>query len=116
MVQPLIEYGEKLHIVTRRRYETDMSNHFVGILRASVNSIIRVHGYAFVFDDEKKEYFRHPELRTRIFGLDKADFIVNLIHPETELDEVVYEVKDDRLFATDNRRFSLDITEYSLRG
>ena len=113
MPQNLIDVGEKIHIITRRIFDGDLRRHFSGTVRAIDGATVRAQGYTFVFNANANEYRRRPEVRTRIFGLSDAQLIVNVIHPETILENMVYVVRNDRLVVTDGGKFTLDVNEFS---
>lgn len=108
----VVEIGEKIHIMTRRRFEQDMRRHFVGSVLTSDGSIVRMEGYTFVFDPHKDNYDKRPEKRIRIIDLSGSGHIVNIIPKETVLEKVIYNISDRRLVVTDEKTFSLDINEF----
>lgn len=112
MPQSLIEVGEKLHIITRRMFESDLRRHFAGTVRAVDGAVVRVQGYTYVFNANAQEYRRRPEVRTRIFALGDAQLIVNVIPSETDLERTLYVVRDGRLVVSDGGKFNLDVNEF----
>ena len=50
MSDPAIKVGDKLHIITRRRFENDVRRHFVGEVTAIFGELQEIRGYAFVFE------------------------------------------------------------------
>ena len=114
MSEQVIEVGDKLHIITRRLFEGDNRRHFAGEVTGVSGDLQEVRGYTFVFNRGTNEYKKRPELRTRIFSLGQADFIVNKIPREVAMESLEYRTKDKRLVITDSRNFSLDINEFGL--
>ncbi len=111
-----IEVGEKVHIIERRAFETDVRRHFLGEVIAKGPTTIRVHGHVFVFDEATGEFKRHADARTRVIPL--ADARVNLIvlPPEADLTKVRYEHSaDGNLYVSDGTTFSLAINEFGFR-
>jgi len=108
----VVKIGEKLHIITRRKFDQDLRRHFVGIVLALEGSIVRMEGYTFVFDAHKDVYIKRPEKRIRIFDLSDSGHIVNVIPKEAELEKVTYKISELRLFVTDGKSFSLEINEF----
>jgi hypothetical protein len=108
----VLKIGEKLHIMTRRAFETDLRRHFVGVVKKVGDNIVRVEGYVFVFDTRSSQYVRKPETRTIIIPLTDARYIINVIPPSTKLDKVTYLTERDNLLATDGRHFKLEISEF----
>jgi len=112
MSAEIIRVGDKLHIMTRRLFETDLRRHFVGeVLRAS-GSFVEIRGYTFIFQEGMNEYRRLPEERVRMFSLGEAGHIVNKLPGETEVGSIGYQVVDSRLVVSDGRSFSLPINEF----
>jgi len=112
MSEQVIEVGDKLHIITRRLFEGDARRHFVGEVTGISGELQEVQGYSFVFNRGTNEYKKRPELRTRIFSLGQADFIVNKIPREVAIESLEYRIIEKRLVITDRKRFSLDINEF----
>jgi hypothetical protein len=108
----VIEVGDKLHIITRRLFEGDVRRHFVGKMTKISGEVQEVQGYAFVFNRTTNDYKKRPQLRTRIFSLGQADFVVNKIPREVAIESLEYRFIEKRLAVTDNGDFSLDINEF----
>ena len=109
----VVEISEKVHIMTRRKFEQDIRRHFVGTVLASDGTVVRMEGYTFIFDAHKDNFTKRPEKRTRIFDLSDSGYIVNIIPKETVLEKVIYTFTPDRrLVVTDEKSFSLDIHEF----
>ena len=104
--------GEKLHIMTRRNFATDHSRHFVGVVASTNGTMARLKGYTFVFNPDSATYQKIPEVRTRIFGLDDGQHIINVMHPNAILDALHYSIIADRLMLTDGVKFSMDVNEF----
>ena len=107
-----IEVGDKVHVITRRLFEGDLRWHFAGEVTAVAGVLQEISGYSFVFNKGANEYRRRPELRTRIFSLGQADFIVNKIPGDVALESLAYRIVDGRLVITDGKAFALDINEF----
>jgi hypothetical protein len=108
----IIEPGEKIHIITRRYYEADIKRHFLGVVLAVEGAVVRVEGYVFVLEEFSNKYVKRQDKRIRIFGLADGMHIINVIHPNADIEHVRYSVKDNRLTITDGETFSLDINEF----
>lgn len=54
----VIEAGEKLHIMYRSLYEKSTSRHFVGEVVAVKDSLCRLRGIVFIYDNKKTEFIR----------------------------------------------------------
>lgn len=112
MSQSAIEVGDKLHIITRRRFESDVRRHFVGEVIGISGELHSVQGYAFVFTPGANEYKRRSESRTRLFSLGEEGLIVNKIPREIAIASLEYRSVEKRLVITDGKHFSLDINEF----
>ena len=75
--------------------------------------MIRVDGYAFVFNPVTLDYVLRPEFRTRIFGIGDPSEIVNIIPRASMLERMRYELQEGRLVVTDGVSVALDINEYN---
>ena len=113
----ILQKGEKLHVVTRRLFETDLKRHFAGEVVDVSETVVRLSGYAFIFDAWANMYTKRPEKRERIVPLGDSGFILTLIPSEVDLEKLQYAMsKDNRLIMTDGKDFSLDIHEFGARA
>jgi hypothetical protein len=110
--EPAIEVGDKLHIITGRRFENDVRRHFVGEVIAISGELHKIQGYAFVFESGVNEYKKRPEQRTRIFSVGQEGFIVSQIPREVAIESLFYRVAGKHLVVTDGGTFTLDINEF----
>jgi len=109
----LVKPGEKVHVVTRRRFEDDVRRHFVGEITLIDGTAVRMQGNAFIFDAAKNQFLKKPEERTTIVDLAESGYIVNMIPHDVDIGELVYTLSDrKRLTLTDNKNFRLDINEF----
>ncbi len=111
----MLKEGEKVHVVQRRSFESDVRRHFIGEVQEANDVVARVFGYVFVFDKGKNSYIRLPESRTRILSLTDAALIINLLPDAARIEKARYTTnKDMRLVVTDGETFSLDINEFGV--
>ena len=109
----LFEVGEKVHVVERRLFDTDVRRHFCGVIDAVDTGAIRVTGYVFVYDPGTSGYVRSASQRTRTVPTAASGFVINLVPSETKTEDVRYEVDGNgHLTVTDGDGFSLDINEF----
>ena len=73
---------------------------------------MRVRGYVFLYDSGTTVYLRSTEQRTRVISLTGDGLIINIVPPETNIEEVRYEDQEGRLVVTDGEAFRLDINEF----
>ncbi|MGB2768204.1 MAG: hypothetical protein WBC88_00565 [Candidatus Zixiibacteriota bacterium] len=110
----VLEQGDKIHVMTRRRFEEDLRRHFVGEIQAATDTAIRVEGYTFVFDGTANEFVKRPEIRVRIFGLADSGNIINVLPRTVDIKKVYYgQSEDKRLMLADGESFTLDINEFT---
>ncbi len=108
---PIVESGDKVLIVTRRLFSSDVRRHFVGTIDRVGGSNMRAHGYAFVLDVEAGQFVRRKAQRTRIFKLDNH-LVIFLLPADTDASKVRYERKDgDILLVTDGAALQLNLNE-----
>ena len=112
MSEPAIAIGDKLHIITRRRFENDLRRHFVGEVIGISGDLQLVQGFGFVFVVGANEFHKLPEQRTRLFSLGQDGLIVNKIPSTVAISSLEYRVQDRRLVVTDGKHFALDINEF----
>ncbi len=109
----LIDVGEKVHVIERRLFETDVRRHFCGEVERCEDNAIRVRGYVFTFDSSLSQYVRSDGERVRILPLATSGFIINVAPADTQVKNVGYILSaDGRLVVTDGGSFSLDINEF----
>lgn len=108
----LLDVGDKVHVIERRLFDSDVRRHFFGEIERVDSSAIRVTGHVFVFDSRSSTYIRNTQLRTRIIPLAAGGYVINVAPPDINVDDVRYVERDGRLVATDGGEFNLDINEF----
>ena len=112
----ILQVGEKVHIIERRYFESDLRRHIVGEIMKIHATALRIKGYVWVFDGNIGEFVRRSELRERVVVLGDR-LTINVIPGEVELSEVTYvHDKDKGLFVTDEKDFRLEVNEFSVRS
>lgn len=112
----LIEPGEKIHVIMRRTFESQVRRHLAGEVIAVSGAAVRVTGYVFIYDDRAARYVRKNSKRTTILDLGSSGYIVNIIPPSVDLESVRYETIDrEELFFTDGKDYRLNINEFGPR-
>ena len=107
--------GEKVHIIYRRNFETEVRRHFIGEITESNESIVRLQGKAVIFDTSKNMYIKKTETRITIIDLSESGYIVDIIDKSINIDDLSYSTdQNKRLILTDNKNFKLDINEFGL--
>jgi hypothetical protein len=112
----VLAVGDKLHIATRRLFAEDAHLHFVGETSAVSGDLFRVAGYAFVYDPGSNSYFKHPELRTRLFSISDPAREITVLPRLLEMGSLQYEIAEGRLMLVDGRGFTMEIAEFGSGG
>lgn len=111
----LVEAGEKVHVVVRRTFETDLRRHFIGEIREVSGSVARVDGFFMVFDKNKNAFVRKPGLRVTVMDLSSSAYWVNIIPKNVKIGDMKYTHDSDRgLTISDGDAYSLDISEFGV--
>jgi hypothetical protein len=107
----ILKKGEKVHLIHRRRFESEARRHFVGVVEDYEGGVARVSGYVFAVDRSKYVFVRRPEKRTRIVSLISGDLLANVIPPEVDLEKIHYKVENKVTRVTDGANWHLDLSE-----
>jgi len=109
----LLEINEKVHVVIRRTFETDLRRHFVGEIKLAIGSIARIEGYFVIFDKNKNTFIKKPSQRVTIMDLSSSGYWVNIIPKDVQLADLKYHYNNNNnLTITDGKLFELDINEF----
>ena len=108
----ILALGDKVHIATRHLFAGDAHVHFVGEVSAVDGALFRAVGYAFVYDPASNTYFKHPELRTRLFSIEDSGRDITVLPRKLDMDSVQYDVVEGRLTLLDGRGFSMEVAEF----
>lgn len=113
MKSAILQSGDKIHVMHRRRFEKDVRRHFVGEVEAYDHGLARASGYVFVIDDLSSHLFvKRPDRRTKLVPITSGDVIVNVLPSSLDLEKVRYELKQRSLFVTDGASWSMDVKEF----
>lgn len=108
----VVSVGEKVHVIERRMFESDVRRHFFGTVERVDAVMMRLVGYAFIYDSGMSAYVRGRELRTRIIPLAGAGLVINVAPEDANVADVRYVDENGRLVITDGASFSMDINEF----
>ena len=111
----ILQKGEKIHVVHRRRLEKEPHRHFIGVVDAYEDGVARVTGHIFAVDSVKYVFFRRPEPRTRIISLHSTDVLINIIPPSVDLDKIVYKQEKKSVRVTDEANWHMEISDFAWR-
>jgi hypothetical protein len=113
MMTSILQPGEKIHVIHRRRFEKDIRRHFVGTVEACENGVVRASGYVFVIDDLNQHLFtKRPDLRVKLVPLASGDVIVNVLPMALDIERVNYQLDGRRLWVTDGNGWKMDVKEF----
>ena len=109
----LIVPGDKVHVIERRMFESDIRRHFIGTVDHVDQAAMGATGYSFVYDPGSLTFVRRAEPRIRIIPLAASGFIINLLAESADVAGAYYTTDDqNHLIVTDGDNFSLDINEF----
>ncbi|MFM7100982.1 MAG: hypothetical protein ACKOET_13935 [Verrucomicrobiota bacterium] len=115
MQPPILQPGEKIHLIQRRNFEHEPHRHFVGEVEAYEDGLIRATGWVFAVDQMTFQFVRRPEPRTRIVSATSGEVIINVLPPSVDLAKVTYLHESSGLRVTDGSTWHLDISEVAWR-
>ena len=97
----VLERDDKVLIVMRPLFIGDADRHFVGTVERYDPGVIRVRGYAFLYDKGTCRLMKQKSQRTRIFAVDNH-LIIFVLPSDTDIGTVHYESSEENgLTATD---------------
>jgi hypothetical protein len=109
----IVNKGEKVHVIYRRHFESEVRRHFAGEIIEVSETTVRLEGNAIIFDNANNQYVKKTESRTTIIDLAESGYITNIIPREVNINELKYVLDNDmRLTLTDGKKFCLDINEF----
>src|SRR5579862_6964039 len=111
----ILQPGEKIHVIHRRHFEKDPHRHFLGVVDDYENGLARVTGHIYTVDLVKFNFFRRPEVRTRIVALHSGDLLINIIPPSVDLEKVVYKQEKKGVRMTDGSDWFMEISDIAWR-
>lgn len=111
-----VSKGEKVHVVIRRLFDDAVRRHFAGEIKEAEGPVVRLEGYAFIYEEVTIQYVRKPGRRTTIIDLSESGYIANIIPADVDIDALSYQyVTGGNLVVTDGKNFSLDINEFGAK-
>ena len=107
----ILKQGEKIHVIHRRFFEKEARRHFVGLVEAYEDGVVRVTGHIYALDKIEGMFERRPEARTRILSIVSGDVFVNVLPSTVNLDAVFYKQVKRAIRVTDGSNWHLDLSE-----
>ena len=111
----ILSKGEKVHVLIRREYEVDIRLRFVGEVVEATDTVVRLRGYAFVFDTGIGKFVRSAEQMERIVSLVDSGNIIHVIPREVKLEELQFVDERDRNVLTDGKSFLMTTDAFGAR-
>ncbi|MGZ3535262.1 MAG: hypothetical protein ACXU9K_08550 [Thermodesulfobacteriota bacterium] len=111
----ILSKGEKVHVLIRREYELDIRLRSVGEVVEATDTVVRLRGYAFVFDTPIGKFMRSAEQMERIVSLVDSGNIIHVIPREVKLEELRFVDERDRNVLTDGKSFSMTTDAFGAR-
>jgi hypothetical protein len=111
----ILSKGEKVHVLIRREYEVDIRLRFVGEVVEATDTVVRLRGYAFVFDTAIGKFVRSAEQMERIVSLVDSGNIIHVIPREVKLEELQFVDERDRNVLTDGKSFLMTTDAFGAR-
>jgi hypothetical protein len=108
----ILSVGDKIHVIHRQLFESDVRRHFVGTVEACDGSLARVKGYLFTMRMPGGEFAKHdPILRTRIIALDSGMLLINVLPAHVDIEKITYEHQGPQhILVTDGSDWALDLS------
>ena len=111
----MLTKGDKLYIITRRLFESDLRRHFVGEVIEISAATVKVTGYAFVFDQAANEFVRHDDVRIRVFSLIDSGLVIGVLPRDAYLEDIRFYLDDQRRrILSDQKTFTMNVSEFGV--
>jgi hypothetical protein len=108
----VLDVGEKVLLIERRLFETDLRRHFVGVVERCTEVAFRLRGYVFVYDRSTGGFVRRGDRRIRIAPL-AGRYVISVLPAEVDIEELRYVAPAGiGLTLTDGKQFSMLLTEF----
>jgi hypothetical protein len=115
-VSDILAIGDMVHVASRRLFPGDLHSHVAGEVTAVEGALFRVVGYTFIYDPASNTYFKHPDLRTRLFSIDDPGRDLTILPRKVEMKTLQYEIVEGRLMLADAKGFSMEVAEFGAAG
>jgi hypothetical protein len=115
-VSDILAPGDMVHVASRRQFAADLHTHFAGEITNVEIPLFRVVGFLFVYDPASNTYFKHPELRTRIFAVGDPSRDVTILPRKVEMKSLQFEMVEGRLMLMDGKGFAMELEQFGGEG
>ena len=103
--------GEKVLIIDRKLFAEDIQRHYVGEITKTSDNALKVKGHVWI-RDQIKGFVRKTGNRERlVYPSDRT--IINIIPENVNLNEIKYVHAGGTVVVTDEKNFTLDVTEFA---
>ena len=103
--------GEKVLIIDRKLFVEDIQRHYVGEITKTSENALKVKGHVWILD-QVEGFVRKTGNRERlVYPSDRT--IINIIPENVNLNEIKYVHTGGTTVVTDEKNFTLDITEFA---
>ncbi|HVS16390.1 MAG TPA: hypothetical protein VMV46_20950 [Thermoanaerobaculia bacterium] len=106
----ILNPGEKVHVLVRRRFDGDVRRQLVGEVVAAGEGAVRLRSYSFSFEPAFNLYSRSAEVREQILSLVEGGHLITLLPAEVELEKLEFRMANNRTVLTDGA-FVLEVEE-----
>lgn len=113
----ILETGDKLLIVHRRLYPSDLPRYFAGTVDAFADGLAVVTGYTWEREQFAGRFRKKEDVRRKIVPIASGTVLAYLLPRETDVGNLVVEnLGRDTIWLTDRAHFRMDLTERSSPG
>ncbi len=103
--------GEKVLIIDRKLFAEDIQRHYIGEITKTSENALKVKAHVWI-RDQVKGFVRKTGNRERlVYPSDRT--IINIIPENVNLNEIKYVHAGATTVVTDEKNFTLDVTEFA---
>jgi hypothetical protein len=110
----LLSKGEKIFVVLRRLFETEVRRSFVGEVMEASDVAIKAQGYEFIYDEANNNFVRSELERSRIFSLIDAGTVLRVLPNDINYEKIHYGWKGNQRVLTDEESFVFHINVFGV--
>lgn len=111
----ILKPGEKIHVIIRRAFPQDIRRHFIGEVVDAAESVVRVEGYAYLYDTSTNLFVKKHYNQVRIFSLVDCGNIISILPRTVNLKKIAYRFTEkNRMVLTDGESLSMDVNEFGV--
>jgi hypothetical protein len=107
--------GEKIHIVERRQFDSDLRRHFIGEVEYCSDHHLKIKGKLFVYNATSKVFERIEPSRFRIYANDN-NIGITILPQDFDLPTAVYKRIPYKLLFCDANGFEMELGDIGTHG